>query len=113
MKLESDEATREWLMNFIPILENFDWDEGNVDKNLIKHNVSREKIESIFQNPIVFAGKIIEPRHFEWRGLILGLSVNQRHLSLIFTQREDRLRPISCRPMRKEEEKIYHAKTKN
>lgn len=113
MKLKTDTEMHQWLMSFIPTFDNFDWDAGNVDKNLIRHNVFREEIESIFQNHIIFAGKIIEPHHVEWRGLILGISSNHRQLSLVFTRRAERIRPISCRPMRKQEAKVYHAKTKH
>jgi len=111
MKLTRDNAVAHWLQNFIPDPDNFDWDEGNVRKNL-KHGYSSEQIESLFrQTEYIFAGKIIEPSHDEWRGLILGLTEGGRTTALIFTRRGEKLRTISCRPMRKNERRFYETTT--
>ncbi len=113
MRLEPDMEALQWLIDFVPDIDHFDWDSGNSAKNL-KHYVTREDIESIFfVDVFVFAGRIVEPVHHEWRGLILGIDRRGRHLCLIFTRRGQRLRPISCRPMRKQEVRVYHEKTKN
>ena len=89
----------------------FNWDRGNARKNL-KHRVTQEQVESIFsQNGYLFAGRIVEPVHDEWRGLVLGQDFRGRHLALIFTQRGHKLRPISCRAMRDKEVRLYHEKT--
>jgi uncharacterized DUF497 family protein len=97
------------LRDFVPDPENFDWDDGNRNKNL-KHGLSCEEIESLFrQDQFIFAGRIIEPAHTEWRGLILGQADSGRALTLIFTRRGERLRPISCRPMREGERRFYEA----
>ncbi|PWU07426.1 MAG: hypothetical protein C5B51_10010 [Terriglobia bacterium] len=40
-------------------------------------------------------------------GLILGEGETGRLLALIFTRRGDKLRPISCRPMRIDERRLY------
>jgi uncharacterized protein len=107
VKLAPDKNAAQWLQDFIPDPDNFDWDEGNELKNL-KHGFSYEEIESIFwQSRYIFAGKIIEPAHSEWRGLILGITEGGRAAALIFTRRGERLRPISCRPMRKNERRFY------
>lgn len=111
MKIIDDPIIRKWLQSLDPEPDDFDWDEGNKDKNL-KHDVTQNEIESIFQNEYGFAGRIVEPIHAEWRGLILGRSHTGKLLALIFTCREERLRPISCRPMRKWEVKKYHESTK-
>jgi uncharacterized protein len=106
MRFVSDEPMARWLSE--AELE-FDWDQGNNTKNL-KHNVSRDEVESLFQNPIWFAGRIVEPLHQEIRWLLLGIDNKGRKLALIFTRRKDRLRPISCRPMRPKEKKLYDEK---
>ena len=111
MKIVDDPAIKKWLQSLDSDPDHFDWDEGNRAKNL-KHGVTQEEIESIFQNEYGFAGRIVEPIHAEWRGLILGRSNAGKHLALIFTCRGERLRPISCRPMRKLEVKKYHESTK-
>jgi len=107
MRLVLDEHAAAWLAEFIPDSENFDWDKGNIQKNL-KHRISSDDIESIFwQMEYIFAGKIIEPRHAEWRGLILGQTEKGQFVALIFTRRGENLRPISCRPMRLNERRVY------
>jgi len=106
VKFIVDEPIQVWLRNFVPDSEGFNWDIGNERKN-IKHGVIREELESIFFQPYLFAGRIVEPVHDEWRGLILGKSANGRRLALIFTRRGNQVRPISCRSMRKEEQKLY------
>ncbi|MBI2070134.1 MAG: BrnT family toxin [Elusimicrobia bacterium] len=106
MKLEPDFAALAWLEKLIPETETFDWDDGNIDKNR-KHGIPDEEIESLLnQDEYIFAGEIIKPAHPEWRGLILGQSDEGRFLAL-FTKRGEKLRPISCRLMRKEERRFY------
>lgn len=109
MKFVQDDEASLWLRDFVPDLGSFDWDAGNRTKNA-KHGVQSEEIESILcQEKFVFAGRISEPAHDEWRGLILGQSDAGRRLALIFTRRGDRLRPISCRQMRPGERRLYEA----
>ena len=113
MRLSQDIEMAEWLAHFVPDSDHFDWDAGNKHK-IQKHHVAVEDVESLMQKEVfVFAGRIMEPAHSEWRGLILGADRSNRLLSLIFTRRGEKIRPISCRPMRKQEERIYHAKTKS
>ncbi len=107
MKFTADPRTADWLEYFIPESANFDWDEGNKGKN-VKHGYSDVEIESVLrQSKYIFAGQIIDPPHAEWRGLILGLTENGKPTALIFTRRGDKIRPISCRPMRKNEWRLY------
>lgn len=107
MRYIPDEIAASWLSYFVPDPDNFDWDEGNILKNL-KHEISSDDIESIFrQQSYYFAGEIVEPLHDEWRGLILGRTDNGQLVTLIFTRRGEKLRPISCRPMRPNERRLY------
>lgn len=109
VKFSPDLAAGLWLRDFVPNLENFDWDEGNRLKSR-KHGLSCEEIESLFrQGHYIFAGRIIEPAHPEWRGLILGRGDSGLAVALIFTRRGEKLRPISCRPMREGERRFYEA----
>ncbi|HEX4047354.1 MAG TPA: BrnT family toxin [Elusimicrobiota bacterium] len=111
MRFSRDDDAALWLRDFVPEFENFDWGAGNRTKNE-KHGVRPEEIESIFfQERFVFAGKITEPAHDEWRGLILGCSDAGRLVALIFTRRGERLRPISCRSMRPNERRLYETST--
>lgn len=55
MRLKTDESAAQWLHDFVADPENFDWDEGNIRKNL-KHGYSAEQIESLFlQTEYIFA----------------------------------------------------------
>jgi uncharacterized DUF497 family protein len=106
MRLSDDPKTATWLSNLNGDSASFDWDDGNRGK-CRKHRVDDREIESLFAHPYLFAGRIVEPAHDERRWLVLGEDDGGRRLALIFTRRNDRLRPISCRPMRKEERAVY------
>jgi hypothetical protein len=90
--------------------EEFDWDRGNLTKNQ-KHGVNPKDIESLLRHDLLLAGRITESAHVEPRWLLLGTSDAGRRLALVFTRRGDRLRPISCRPMRTNERKLYEELT--
>jgi uncharacterized DUF497 family protein len=109
VKFSPDLTAALWLRDFVPDLKNFDWDDGNRHK-ILKHGLSCKEVESLFrQDHYIFAGEIIEPAHTEWRGLILGQGDSGRAVALIFTRRGEKLRPISCRPMREGERRLYEA----
>jgi uncharacterized DUF497 family protein len=106
MKLTADSETAAWLERMIGGEADFDWDAGNLTKNR-KHGVESMSIEAIFANVFVFEGRIVEPTHPEARWLILGQDDTGRRLALIVARRGNRLRPISCRPMRTKERRRY------
>lgn len=106
MKWVDDTDAAAWLEGLAGGPEDFEWDPGNRTKNR-KHGVEPKDIESLLQQPILFAGRIVEPSHEEPRWLLLGQAADGRRLALIFTRRGDRLRPISCRAMRKKERRLY------
>lgn len=106
MKLVDDPEAAEWLRQLTGGSEDFDWDAGNRTKNR-KHEVEPADIEALFRFSLVFVGRIIEPVHAEKRWLALGQDARRRRLALVFTRRGRKLRPISCRPMRRNERRIY------
>jgi uncharacterized DUF497 family protein len=106
MRLAPDIAIQKWLEALDDLPQSFDWDRGNREKTG-KHGLGPEEVESLLRAPMVFAGRIIEPFHAEPRWLLLGRSASGRRVALIFTRRGERLRPISCRPMRRKEREIY------
>src|SRR5687768_6102446 len=103
MKVVRDPETEAWLAE---ALESLEWDEGNLTKNR-KHRVEPEDVEQIFSHSYVFFGRVIEPAHEEPRWVLLGRNDEGRKLTLVFTRRENRLRPISCRSMRRNERIAY------
>jgi uncharacterized DUF497 family protein len=106
MRLLEDAALAEWLQRLTGAPEDFEWDAGNRTKHL-KHRVQPTDVQGMFQKRTLFLGRIVEPAHDEERGLLLGQAPDGRPLALIFTRRGEQLRPISCRPMRSNERKLY------
>ena len=85
----------------------FLWDAAKQTKNATKHDVSVEEAESMLRNPFVLAGRVIEPAYYEHRWVLLGRTSRGRLLTMVFTRRGGRIRPISCRPMARQERRLY------
>ena len=88
----------------------FQWDRGNIDKNLIKHNVENWESERVFFNrPLLI---LDDPKHSvsEKRWVAFGKTDADRFLVVIFTKRNKLIRIISARDMNKRERKFYHEK---
>lgn len=88
----------------------FEWDEGNSEKNWIKHKVTRSECEQIFFNrPLVVADdekySLDEVRYYA-----LGQTDKRRRLFLVFTIRGSLIRVISARDMNRAEKGIYDEK---
>lgn len=89
----------------------FEWDEGNLDKNRRKHGVTPEEAESVFVDENAFVFPDVRHSEKEERLVILGKLDQERSLFVIFTVRGDKIRIISARRMhRKEVEKYDKAK---
>ena len=106
MKLAPDPKAERWLLGLTGAAEEFDWDAGNLSKNS-KHGVEPHDIQALIVGDFYFAGRIVEPAHEEPRWLALGEDGAGRRLALVFTRRGERLRPISCRAMRRKEKLLY------
>ena len=88
----------------------FHWDQGNIDKNLIKHNVENWESEQVFFNKPLLV--LDDPKHSipEKRWAAFGKTDADRFLIVIFTKRGDLIRVISARDMNKKERKFYDEK---
>jgi uncharacterized DUF497 family protein len=106
MRLADDPDTAAWLEQLGGTPGDFDWDAGNRTKNR-KHGVESVDIESMFHARTVFVGRIVQPTYDEPRWLLLGQDPVGRQPALVFTRRGARLRPVSCRPMRANERRLY------
>jgi len=85
----------------------FEWDDGNIDKNWIKHGVSPSECEQMFFNqPLVVAEDSVHSEAEE-RLFALGRTDNERLLFTVFTVRKDKIRIISARDMSSKERKVY------
>ena len=88
-------------------LGGFQWDEGNKNKNLIKHQVENWECEQVFFNePLVV---LDDPKHSlaEKRWAAFGMTDTGRYLVIIFTKRDKLLRVISARDMNRKESRFY------
>jgi uncharacterized DUF497 family protein len=88
----------------------FQWDEGNIDKNLIKHNVENWECEQVFFNKPLLV--LDDPRHSiaEKRSAAFGKTDAGRLLIVVFTKRGNLLRVISARDMNARERRFYEEK---
>lgn len=95
------------MIKILPKVVAFEWDKGNIDKNLKKHDVSNQEAEEVFFNkPFII---VEDKRHSlkEQRLQALGKTSKQRKVFLSFTIRQNRIRIISIRDMNKKEEVEY------
>jgi uncharacterized protein len=85
----------------------FQWDEGNIDKNLIAHGVENWECEQVFFNEPLLV--LDDPRHsaVEKRWAAFGSTDGGRLLVVIFTRRGKMIRVISARDMNRKERNFY------
>ena len=95
------------MVKVLPIPIIFEWDKGNADKNLRKHNVTNKETEELFLNRPL---KIFEDaKHSveEQRFVVYGVTNLGRKLTLVFTIRRQKIRIISARNQNKKERITY------
>lgn len=86
----------------------FEWDQGNLKKSQDKHDVSLDEIESIFEMKLaVPLGRQVSPAVNEERLCLVGPTAEGRMISVVFTLRDGRVRPISGRNASRKERKLY------
>ena len=85
----------------------FDWDDGNTDKNWIKHKVTPSECEQIFFNQPLVVKDDLEHSLNEERFYALGQTNRKRFLFVAFTLRENLIRVISARDMSRKERRAY------
>jgi len=96
----------------LPKPVSFEWDKGNLDKNLLKHNVNNIETEQIFyNNPLVLGD--MGHSSVEDRYLAFGITNQGRFLFVVFTIRTNKIRIISARDQDKKERSIYEQYSKN
>lgn len=95
-----------YMLKIYPGMTGFDWDQGNIDKNL-GHGVQNWECEQVFFNePLVI---LDDPKHSiaEERSAVFGRTDGGRRLVVIFTMRGSRIRIISARDMNRKERQFY------
>jgi len=85
----------------------FEWDEVKAKNNFKKHKVSFEEGKTIFNDPFLFTFPDDVHSSNEVRFINIGLSANGLILVLTHTERQDKIRIISCRKATVRERKFY------
>ena len=99
-------------MELLAAAEGFEWDAGNLEKNWGKHRVSRlECEEAFFNRPLVVEADRFHSR-VENRYYALGQTSLARHLFIVFTVRDKKIRVISARDMNRRERQVFHERIK-
>ena len=85
----------------------FDWDNGNITKNESKHNLKANEIEELFFNEPILIVEDTKHSVDECRCNALGYINSGLKLFIAFAKRQNKIRVISARPMKKKEREIY------
>jgi len=83
----------------------FEWDENKARRNVEEHGVTFEKAAEAFFDPFYQMGDALV--NDEQRDFIMGYSLAQRLLLVIYTERGERTRIISAWPATRSERKLY------
>lgn len=95
-------------MRILPKPLAFEWDEGNIRKNAIKHRVGVLEAEEVFMSKTFLT--VLDTAHstpLEQRYQGLGQSATGRRLFVAFTIRDKKIRVISVRDMKRKEKVAY------
>jgi uncharacterized DUF497 family protein len=96
-------------MNIFENITRFDWDKNNLEKNLIKHNVTSKESEDVFKDENIILTKEVNVKN-EKRYVVFGVTPQNRFLTVVFTVRNNLIKVISARTQNKSERKIYNEK---
>jgi hypothetical protein len=88
----------------------FDWDEGNLKKNEIKHGVTVRECEDVFCNQ-PFVRSDTQHSQTEQRFAAFGETNRGRLLAISFTVRDRTIRVISARDQSRKERREYELAT--
>jgi len=87
----------------------FQWDQGNDQKNYFKHGVTQTECEEIFFNSPLLVADDEGHSQDEVRYYVLGQTDASRLLFVVFTVRNTALRVISARDMSSKEKRSYQS----
>ena len=94
-------------MGWLDTITGFDWDDGNRDKNWLKHRVSNRECEEIFFNLPLIVAHDEQHSQREHRLFALGKTNVGRRLFIASAIRDKLIRVISARDMSRQERAIY------
>lgn len=85
----------------------FEWAPKKAAANLKKHGVSFQEAATVFGDPLAISFQDPDHSEEEERQITFGLSIQKRLIVVSHTQRKDRTRIISARPIDRKERVIY------
>lgn len=85
----------------------FEWDIWNIQKNEVKHGISKNEAESAFFEPKLTIFKDIKHSQKEERWIAYGKSAYHNVLMIAFTIRKEKIRITSARKASRKERKVY------
>ena len=87
----------------------FEWDSNKALSNLEKHGITFEEAAEVFFDPFYQVGDATPKMlsNNEKREFILGYSLEQRLLLVVYLEKGKRNRIISARPATRNERKLY------
>lgn len=97
------------MINFEKI-DGFDWDSGNIEKNLVKHGIDCREAEEIFLDINSIHLEDVKHSLGERRFVRIGRSFTEKILIAIYTIRKNKIRIISVRGANKKEKNKYLGK---
>jgi hypothetical protein len=89
----------------------FEWDEGNNEKNWVKHHIRNEEAEESFFDEKKKIAKDIFHSGKEQRWILLGKTKKGTILFIVYTMRQQIVRIISARKTNKKEAMLYEKTT--
>lgn len=87
----------------------FEWDDQKAQQNIEKHGIAFEKAAEVFFDPFYQFGDATPAGAHDQRDFILGYSVAERLLLVVYTERRQRTRIISARRATRSERKLYES----
>ena len=89
--------------------DGFEWDEAKAAENYTKHGVSFETAAEVFTDPFAIE-RLDDREHYgEDRFILIGMAEGAV-LTVVYTERDDRLRLISARRATRVEQDDYFTK---
>jgi uncharacterized DUF497 family protein len=85
----------------------FEWNKGKAMLNLAKHRVAFDEATTVFDDPLAVIFDDLSHSSTEHREIIVGHSVSHRLLLVCFSERADKIRILSARPLTRTERKNY------
>jgi hypothetical protein len=86
--------------------DEFEWDDAKAEANLRKHNISFRAASRVFDDPLVLIEQDFSEDYGEDRFLATG-RVEGLLVTVIYTERSDRIRIISARKANSDEQRAY------